>query len=65
MKGDLAVDENANVVEEYKLGNTTVKIADTAYKDKTQEDINNIIQRLTNIVANSYNEVYRVRYEEN
>jgi hypothetical protein len=65
MKGDLAVDENVNVVEEYKLGNTTVKIADTAYKDKTQEDINNIIQRLTNIVANSYNEVYRVRYEEN
>lgn len=38
-----------NIVEEYKIGNTTIKICDSAYKDKTPEDINKILERIMNI----------------
>lgn len=34
------------IVKEYKFGNTMVRIHDDYYKDKTQEDINEIIKRL-------------------
>ncbi len=41
------------LVEEYKIGNTTIKIYDDAYKDKTQEDIDRILERIANIVRNA------------
>lgn len=37
------------VVKEYKLSNTTVRIHDDSYKNKTQEDINEIIRKLKEI----------------
>lgn len=36
-----------NIVQEYKIGNTTIKICDAAYNNKTPEEINKILQRLT------------------
>lgn len=41
------------IVEQFKLGNTRISICDDCYKDKTQEDIERIIQRITNIVVSS------------
>lgn len=38
------------VVEEYKIGNTTIKICDDAYRDKTPEDIKKILERI-NVIA--------------
>lgn len=40
-------DSYKNIVEEYKIGNTTIKICDEAYKDKTSEDIRKILERIT------------------
>ena len=45
------------VVKEYKLGNTIVRIHDDAYKDKTQEDIDEIIRRLEEIGGRILNQV--------
>lgn len=42
------------LVEKYKLGNTTIEIYDDAYKDKSQEEINEIIRRLEEIASKSY-----------
>lgn len=39
-----------NVVEEYKLGNTTVKICDDFCRDKTDEEVQAIINRISVIV---------------
>ena len=36
-----------NVVKEYKIGNTTIKICDEAYKNNTSEDIRKILRRVT------------------
>mgnify|MGYP000052732980 CR=1 FL=1 len=41
------------LVEEYKIGNTTIKIYDDAYKDKTQEDIDRILERIAHIAKNA------------
>jgi len=41
------------LVEEYKIGNTVIKIYDDAYKDKTQEDINRILERIAYIAKNA------------
>ena len=38
-----------NIVEEYMIGNTKIKICDAAYIDKTPEDIEKILKRLTSI----------------
>jgi hypothetical protein len=38
-----------NIVEEYKIGNSTIKICDSAYINKTPEDIEKILKRLTSI----------------
>lgn len=43
-----------NVVEEYKVGNTTVKICDNCCRDKTPEDIKLIIQNIARIALDSY-----------
>lgn len=37
------------IVKEYKFGNTMVRVHDDSYKNKTQEDINEIIIRLEEI----------------
>lgn len=47
--------QEGNVVEVFKLGNTTIKICDDAYRDKTDEDINRILDRIAQIV---YENVY-------
>lgn len=39
-------DSYKNIVEEYKIGNTTIKICDEAYKDKTSEDMRKILERI-------------------
>ena len=38
-----------NLVEEYKIGNTRIKIYDSAYVDKTKEDIDQIMRRIAEI----------------
>ncbi|MDI3312550.1 MAG: hypothetical protein QJR05_14150 [Thermoanaerobacterium sp.] len=43
-----------NIVEEYKIGNTTIKICDSAYKDKTPEDIERILKRIMEIGIRIY-----------
>ena len=43
-----------NVVEEYKVGNTTVKICDNCCRDKTPEDEKKIIQNIARIALDSY-----------
>lgn len=37
------------VVDEYKIGNTTIKICDDAYISKTPEEIQKILDRITAI----------------
>lgn len=37
------------IVETYKISNTTIKICDDAYKNKTSEDIQAILKRITHI----------------
>jgi len=38
-----------NIVETYKIGNTTIKICNDEYKNKTPEDIQAILKRITRI----------------
>ncbi|NLI59581.1 MAG: hypothetical protein GX387_13945 [Clostridium sp.] len=38
-----------NLVEEYKIGNTRIKIYDSAYVGKTNEDIDKIMRRIAEI----------------
>ena len=45
----MASNLNVNIVEEYMLGNTKIQICDEAYKDKTPEDIERILKRITDI----------------
>lgn len=40
-----------NVVEEYKLGNTIVKIRDDFYRDKSDEEVQAIISRISVMVS--------------
>ncbi|MBV7276306.1 hypothetical protein I6U48_25820 [Clostridium sp. PL3] len=37
------------IVQEYKIGNTTIKISDDSYKDKTPEDMKRILERIANV----------------
>lgn len=41
------------LIEKYKLGNTEIEIYDDAYKDKTQEDIDRILERIAEIARNA------------
>jgi hypothetical protein len=38
-----------NVVEEYKLGNTTIKICDDGYRNLTPADIERTLERIVEI----------------
>ena len=46
MKEDLIT---GNLVQEFNLGNTRIKIYDSAYISKTQEDIDMILKRIAEI----------------
>jgi oligoribonuclease NrnB/cAMP/cGMP phosphodiesterase (DHH superfamily) len=41
--------QEGNIVEKYKIGNTTILISDAAYINKTPEEIEKILQRVTTI----------------
>lgn len=45
----MAVVKIGNVVLEYKIGNTVIKICDDAYINHTPEDIERILDRITAI----------------
>lgn len=49
------------IIKEYKFGNTIVRVHDDAYKDKTQEDIDEIIRRLEEIASRTF---YKQKEEE-
>lgn len=39
----------SDIVEEYRIGNTTIQISNIAYKSRTPEEIEKILQRITAI----------------
>ncbi|MDD2401968.1 MAG: hypothetical protein PHD60_07210 [Clostridia bacterium] len=41
--------DDGNLVEEFMLGNTKIKIYDGAYAGRTQEEIDETIKRIENI----------------
>lgn len=41
--------QEGNVVEVFKLGNTTIKICDDAYRDRTEEDIQRSLETIAQI----------------
>ena len=43
------IKETGNLVEEYMIGNTKIRIFDSAYIHRTQEDIDRTLQRITEI----------------
>ena len=50
--GGIAVKEGlitGNLIQGYRLGNTKVKIYDSAYAGKTEQDINSILNRIAEI----------------
>jgi len=50
--GGIAMVENiitGNLVQEYKLGNTKIKIYDSAYVGKSKEEIEQILRRIAEI----------------
>lgn len=44
-----------NVVKVFKLGNTTIKICDDAYRNNTKEDTERILKRIAQI---AYDNLY-------
>ena len=47
------IDEVTHIVEEYKIGNTTVKIADNYCRDTTPEQVKMILQSIAQIYIHS------------
>ena len=45
----MAVPIGGNIVEEYKIGGTTIKICDAAYINKTPADIEKTLERIMQI----------------
>ena len=41
-----AMEDKGNVVREFKIGNTRIKICDNAYRDKTPSDVEAILSRI-------------------
>ena len=39
--------QNPNIVREFTVGNTRIKIADECYRDKTPEDIRKILREFS------------------
>ena len=48
------LEENSNIVQEFKLGNASIKFADNYCRDKTQEDIDAILERIAKIALKHY-----------
>ena len=44
------MDETGNVVREFMIGNTHVKICDDYCRDKSPEDVDEILKRIAKIV---------------
>ncbi len=47
-----------NVVKDYKIGNTRIKICDDAYRDKTPEEVQEILRRISQIGFNALQEQF-------
>ena len=47
-----------NLVEEYKIGNTRIKIYDSAYINNTPEDNERIIRNIENIARRALSKQY-------
>jgi hypothetical protein len=45
----VAAMEIGNVVQEYKIGNTTIKMCDDAYRNRTPAEIERTLERITAI----------------
>lgn len=49
-RGDVCVanniDKKGNIVQEFKLGNTRVKICDDYYRNRTAEEVDEILARI-------------------
>lgn len=43
-----------NVVEIFKLGNTTIKICDDAYRNRTEEDIQRSLKNIAQIIYENF-----------
>ena len=48
-KSEKMLTEQPNIVKDYYIGGTRIKIADNYYKDKRSEDIQNILERIAGI----------------
>lgn len=48
--------KDGNIVDEYNIGNTRIKICDAAYANKTTEDVNRILERVISIGWKCVNE---------
>ncbi|GMQ58137.1 hypothetical protein AN1V17_25320 [Vallitalea sediminicola] len=48
------IELEGNIVEEYKIGNTNIQIRDSAYINRTSEDIKRTLDNISNIVLNHY-----------
>lgn len=46
--------QEGNVVEVFKLGNTTIKICDDAYRDRTEEDIQRSLEIIAQIAYENF-----------
>jgi len=44
--------KQGNVVKEFMIGNTTIKICDDYYRDKTPEDIEKILMNISQMAYN-------------
>lgn len=47
------MENNGNIVKDYYSGNTHIKVADDYYRDKTQTDIDRILNDVAKIVMRS------------
>ncbi len=47
------MENNGNIVKDYYNGNTHIKVADDYYRDKTQADIDKILNDVAKIVMKS------------
>jgi len=53
-----------NVVKEYKIGNTRIKICDDAYRNKTPEEVQEILRRIAQIGLNALQKQFALSTEK-
>lgn len=49
----MRTDEEPHIIKEFNLGETKVRIADNAFRDQTEEDIQSILKDAAQIVMKS------------